>query len=999
VRRRDGLNVRLLGGSALLLLIVAAAFAVTLRSVDQVHDANDELARSLAGIASADRVERLAIDAETSQRGFIISAEERFLDPYRETIRELPEAEQELLAALPETGPRHHLATAALDGVQEYVRRYVPDQVALARRDPDAARAVVASGAGKQRMDAIRADFAALQRAEKAHAAELQERSDDATRRVTIVALLGLVLCPLLVAGYAGYLSRLVVAPIRRVAGAAARRSAGDLEARAADGGVGEARTLVAAFNEMADTVQDNLVELEHQNAELEAQQGELERTLDALGDEKDQAEAFHRVVARISAAGELEQLAEVLLGELGDVLGADAGTLYALEVSDPDGPLTLAGVRGLDRADLPPRLSPGAGPAGRAVSERRTIAVEHGESGLRLPALGGAAPIRHELHLPLAGSTRIAGVLSFGRVGDAAPPARAVELAGRLLEPAAVGLVRALTTQYAQHHAEVNQAVLETAQDAYVAADGDSVVLEWSPQAEALFGWSATEATGRRIPDLIVPARDRAFYERWHARLIADAAGGDASTHRFELTACRKDGEEVTVELSIVPLPIGEGWRVNAFVRDITGRVLREREREARGAVSRVLAEVEGREALIEPTLAGLGTTLRWPLVVFWLPDERGLLTCSGCWRDPQAGDLDALVHLVRSGAYEPGSGLVGRVWETGEASWTRAAGEGSVRARAAGEAGLPVAGAIPVGRGAHRLGVMEFWQAEATAPDAELFDTLDAIASLVVQVAERRAAEAEADRLKNEFFALVSHELRTPLTSIVGYVELVREGEAGDLNDQQRRFLGVVERNARRLQRLVGDLLFVAQVEAGTLALDSGRADLAQIVRDAVEGATPRAEQLGVAVAAEVEPLPQVDGDGDRLGQLVDNLVSNALKFTPAGGRVTVALGRDGGEAVLSVADTGIGIPPAEQARLFDRFYRASTAVEEEIPGIGLGLSICQAIAEGHGGRIEVMSEVGAGTTFRVRLPLARRGPGGRSPETDGAAPAGAPTGQERR
>lgn len=266
----------------------------------------------------------------------------------------------------------------------------------------------------------------------------------------------------------------------------------------------------------------------------------------------------------------------------------------------------------------------------------------------------------------------------------------------------------------------------------------------------------------------------------------------------------------------------------------------------------------------------------------------------------------------------------------------------------------------------------MLEFWQHDRTPPDAELLDTLDGIAGLVVQVSEKRAAEAEADRLKNEFFALVSHELRTPLTSIVGYVELVLEEEVGEINEQQRRFLGIVERNGKRLQRLVGDLLFVAQVEAGTLNLEPGHASLETIVRDAVDGARPRAEQAQVTVTASTVPVPEIRGDSDRLGQLVDNLISNAVKFTPAGGSVTVTLRVRGDEAELAVADTGIGIPPGEQARLFDRFFRASTAVSEEIPGIGLGLSICQAIAEGHGGRIEVDSEVGRGTTFRVLLPL---------------------------
>jgi signal transduction histidine kinase len=278
----------------------------------------------------------------------------------------------------------------------------------------------------------------------------------------------------------------------------------------------------------------------------------------------------------------------------------------------------------------------------------------------------------------------------------------------------------------------------------------------------------------------------------------------------------------------------------------------------------------------------------------------------------------------------------------------------------------------AIAITCGPEGLGVLEFWQRRGTPPEPELLEALQSIAGLVAEVLERRRAEADAERLKDEFFALVSHELRTPLTSIIGYLELVLEGEAGEISDDQRRFLGVIERNARRLLRLVGDLLFAAQVEAGTLSLAHEPVDLEAVVCEAVEAGRPRAEQANVSLTADTEPVP-LQGDPERLGQVLDNLISNALKFTPSGGSVTVGLHRRNGAAVVEVADTGIGISPAEQVRLFERFYRTSSATERSIPGIGLGLSISRAIALGHGGAIRVQSEVGRGTTFTVELPIA--------------------------
>ena len=228
------------------------------------------------------------------------------------------------------------------------------------------------------------------------------------------------------------------------------------------------------------------------------------------------------------------------------------------------------------------------------------------------------------------------------------------------------------------------------------------------------------------------------------------------------------------------------------------------------------------------------------------------------------------------------------------------------------------------------------------------------------------------ELDVLKDSFVANVSHELRTPLTSIRGYLELVLEAEAGDLTDDQRRFLTIVERNSDRLLRLVGDLLFVAQVDAGRIALELGRVDLAAIVEDSVQSAQPAADQTKTVLSIDQQPVPPFTGDPARLAQLLDSLVSNALKFTPTGGSVTVRCGTHGRHAFLEVQDSGIGIPVKEQSLLFERFYRARAAAELAIQGTGLGLAVAKAIVDGHHGTITVESAENRGATFRVELPL---------------------------
>jgi signal transduction histidine kinase/HAMP domain-containing protein len=240
---------------------------------------------------------------------------------------------------------------------------------------------------------------------------------------------------------------------------------------------------------------------------------------------------------------------------------------------------------------------------------------------------------------------------------------------------------------------------------------------------------------------------------------------------------------------------------------------------------------------------------------------------------------------------------------------------------------------------------------------------------------------AEREAERAKEDFFALVSHELRTPLTAILGYVELVLGDDSETLPEEHARHLAVVERNAQRLLRLVGDLLFAAQVESGSLLLVPGAVDLAQLARDAVELARPRAEDADIALTLEVVPVPPCLGDRDRLAQVLDNLVSNALKFTAPGGRVGVRLTARDGRAQIEVHDTGVGIPEEDIPRLFDRFYRATNATGHTMPGLGLGLMIVRAIVEGHDGTVAVASTVGSGTTITVELPL-RPAPAGTTP-----------------
>ncbi len=249
----------------------------------------------------------------------------------------------------------------------------------------------------------------------------------------------------------------------------------------------------------------------------------------------------------------------------------------------------------------------------------------------------------------------------------------------------------------------------------------------------------------------------------------------------------------------------------------------------------------------------------------------------------------------------------------------------------------------------------------------------TLDGTVSGYLLVAHDVSRMKEIIRLKDEFVGLVSHELRTPLSSILGYLELLRdENDDPDAVDERVRYLEVIERNGQRLMRLVNDLLATAQVDAGLDSLDVIDVDLAELAQESIESLRPRCVEKGITVVDALSGTAIVSADTIRLGQAIDNLLTNAVKFTPAGGTITVGLESSGTDARLSITDTGMGIPAAEIDQLFDKFFRASTATDAAIQGIGLGLHIVDGVVRAHHGRVEATSTVGVGSTFTIVLPL---------------------------
>jgi PAS domain S-box-containing protein len=232
----------------------------------------------------------------------------------------------------------------------------------------------------------------------------------------------------------------------------------------------------------------------------------------------------------------------------------------------------------------------------------------------------------------------------------------------------------------------------------------------------------------------------------------------------------------------------------------------------------------------------------------------------------------------------------------------------------------------------------------------------------------------EREVDRMKTEFVSLVSHELRTPLTSIKGFTAMVLDGDAGEINEEVEEYLGIVFSNAERLVSLVNDLLDLSRVESGRIQLKSEPVDLNEIVHTVVATMQQTIKEKGQSLSVSVDPAAtNVVGDRDKMVQVLTNYVSNAYKYTQAGGDIRVEITSQGELARVAVSDNGFGIAPEDQEQLFTRFYRVDNSMTREIGGTGLGLSIVKQLIELMGGQVSVESALGSGSTFAFTVPLA--------------------------
>jgi signal transduction histidine kinase len=270
--------------------------------------------------------------------------------------------------------------------------------------------------------------------------------------------------------------------------------------------------------------------------------------------------------------------------------------------------------------------------------------------------------------------------------------------------------------------------------------------------------------------------------------------------------------------------------------------------------------------------------------------------------------------------------------------------------------------------GPGEGRLLTIAAAQVSAAIENADLLRNLR---DRAIQLERTLEELRQLHQHKTEFVQNLSHELRTPLTFVKGYVQLMLEGAMGEINLEMRRALSVVEQRTEGLIRLVNDIISLEKVEVGIIKFQT--ISLVDVARNSVVGAAMIAKKAGLRIDLEApDNLPLVYADPDRLGQVFDNLLGNAIKFSPSGSTITVRLSRSGDFVHADVEDHGIGIPADKLDRIFDRFYQVDGSTTRRYGGTGLGLAIVKTIVESHGGRVVVESEVGVGSSFTFILPV---------------------------
>jgi PAS domain S-box-containing protein len=503
--------------------------------------------------------------------------------------------------------------------------------------------------------------------------------------------------------------------------------------------------------------------------------------------------------------------------------------------------------------------------------------------------------------------------------------------------------------------------------------------------QAELdLLGYTREEYIGHHISEFYA---DQDVIEDILTRLQRGEA-----IHDYEARLRCKDGGIKYVRInSSVYREDGKFIHTRCLTHDVTDQKRAEQRLALQYAVTKTLSESTDVAESAQEILRAVCENLGWQLGLLWRVErESERLVCVNLW---QADDIeiDGFELSCRNMNFEKGVGLPGRIWATGEPAWIPNAPEDDnfPRAAIARKAGLHGAFGFPILIGREVIGTVEFFSREIRQPDPELLRMVASIGGQIGQFQERKRAEAElarllllersaraeaeqASRLKDEFLATVSHELRTPLNAMMGWARMLRSGRLD--TESRDHALEVIERNAWAQKQIIEDILDVSRVITGKLQLNLAPVDLRSVVDAALDAVRPALEAKEIRIKTTMDPRVRViAGDSDRLQQVIWNLLSNAAKFTPAGGQIEVSGEQTRGNIQIQVSDTGSGIDPEFLPYVFERFRQADGSTTRTHGGLGLGLAIVRHLVELHGGSIKAENrKEGQGAILTLSLPL---------------------------
>lgn len=663
------------------------------------------------------------------------------------------------------------------------------------------------------------------------------------------------------------------------------------------------------------------------------------------------------------------EAVRDAVLRRLVDTVHADAGALYLTDRSTRT--YSLAAHCGIDEEGVRPTVDADQHLVGVAIASRTTVHVERGEDPLGMASRDVGSPGGPELYLPLVHGGDTIGVVCLRR--DSARPFEEFEIS--LLETLARQASSACAIAQALSDVEQTaadlQAVLAATDEGIYTIDRHGRITMVNPAVSNLTGYLPEEMVGRNAHRLLHHSHaDGSPYPPSDCP-IRDAIREGRSLRVQDEVFWRKDGTSFAVEYGSYPLVRSNALEgaVITFL-DITRRKRVEHQLDAQYEVARVLTEATGLEEDLPRVLATLCQSLGWRIGIGWIAADHGRRLRQGSlYAEP---GWEAAARALSSTSLPLDEGPGGRAFSSGRLRFEHDLVRHPPRRNFDNRWNLQGAVGVPLATmGGELLGVAEFF-CDFDMREGGLETTLSSIASQVAQYVDRKRSEDATDRMRQEFVATVSHELRTPLTAIYGWTKLLLSGDVGPFSDEQREALLTVERNSNRLMRLVGDLLVAGQIQTGRLDLELAPVDIAAVAREAAAQLSPAAEAKRLSLEVDANVPVKVMGDQERLMQLVGNLLSNAIKYTPSGGGMGIRVGEHGSVCRIEVWDTGIGIPQKERQHLFERFFRASTAIEQSIVGTGLGLAISRAIAEAHHGSIGIADQDEPGSLFFVELPM---------------------------